>query len=128
MKSALVFLPLFVFSSLSTAQVKSKSYALTLKSLLSHSVTEISVKELADSEKQYVILDTREKIEFEVSKIQNARFVGFDDFDIDLLQDLDKNANIVLYCSMGYRSEKVAERMKTAGYKNVSNLYGGIFE
>lgn len=128
MKSILVFLPLFVISSLSNAQVNSKSYALTLKSLLSHSVNEISVKEFGDSESQYIILDAREKTEYEVSKIQGARFVGYDDFDMNILKDLDKYANIVVYCSVGYRSEKVAERMKNAGYENVSNLYGGIFE
>ncbi|MEL6718853.1 MAG: rhodanese-like domain-containing protein, partial [Bacteroidota bacterium] len=32
------------------------------------------------------------------------------------------------YCSVGYRSEKISEQLLEAGFKDVSNLYGGIFE
>jgi predicted sulfurtransferase len=40
----------------------------------------------------------------------------------------DKNANIVVYCSIGVRSEQIGEKLLKLGYKNVYNLYGGIFE
>ena len=33
-----------------------------------------------------------------------------------------------MYCSSGVRSEDVAEQLKEAGFENVFNLYGGIFE
>jgi 3-mercaptopyruvate sulfurtransferase SseA len=33
-----------------------------------------------------------------------------------------------VYCSVGYRSEKVSEQLRQAGYQTVYNLYGGIFE
>lgn len=33
-----------------------------------------------------------------------------------------------MYCSIGYRSEKIAKKLLENGYDNVSNLYGGIFE
>jgi hypothetical protein len=33
-----------------------------------------------------------------------------------------------LYCSIGYRSEKIGEKLKDAGYTNVQNLFGSIFE
>ena len=29
---------------------------------------------------------------------------------------------------MGYRSEKISEQLLDAGYTDVANLYGGIFE
>ena len=35
---------------------------------------------------------------------------------------------IVVYCSLGIRSEKISEKLKAEGYSNVRNLYGGIFE
>ncbi len=38
-----------------------------------------------------------------------------------------KDAEIVIYCSIGYRSEKIGERLKTAGFTKVRNLFGGIF-
>jgi hypothetical protein len=40
----------------------------------------------------------------------------------------DKNTPIVVYCSLGIRSEQISERLNNMGYVNVKNLYGGIFE
>ena len=39
----------------------------------------------------------------------------------------NKNKTIVVYCSIGYRSEKIAEKLRRKGY-TVFNLYGGIFD
>jgi len=44
------------------------------------------------------------------------------------LAGIDKDAPIVIYCSVGYRSEKIGEKLQKAGYKNVINLWGGIFD
>jgi len=33
-----------------------------------------------------------------------------------------------VYCSLGVRSEDIAEQLRDSGYTNVYNLYGGIFE
>jgi len=90
----------------------------------------ISVQELAMPKTQAVILDAREEIEYEVSHIKNSLFVGYDDFDLKIVKDRikDKHQKIVVYCSLGVRSEDIAERLKKAGYQNVFNLFGGIFE
>ena len=37
-------------------------------------------------------------------------------------------AFVIVYCSIGKRSEDVTLKLKKAGYTNVKNLYGGIFE
>ena len=47
---------------------------------------------------------------------------------LENVADLDKKTPIVVYCSVGYRSEKVGEKLKAAGFLNVKNLYGSIFE
>ncbi|MBU0695313.1 MAG: rhodanese-like domain-containing protein, partial [Bacteroidetes bacterium] len=49
-------------------------------------------------------------------------------FDMRKVYDIPKDAIVVVYCSVGYRSEKIAEKLIHDGYKNVFNLYGGIFE
>jgi hypothetical protein len=54
--------------------------------------------------------------------------VGYKDFELSRLERIDKNSPIVVYCSVGYRSEKVAEKLLAAGYPHAANLYGGIFE
>ena len=74
------------------------------------------------------LLDAREPAEFGVSHIANAISIGYDQFNVGTVKNLDKNSKIVVYCSVGYRSEKIAEKLKKEGFAHVSNLYGGIFE
>lgn len=118
---------LFVFlSSLGFAQ---NSIPKVLEKLNSKSVPYINVNELQEKD-NLILLDAREIKEFNVSHIENAINVRFDHFDSKKVTDLlkDKNATIVVYCSIGVRSEKIGERLLKLGYKNVFNLYGGIFE
>jgi len=109
-------------------KVESSSYSLMLSSLLSHSVTEISAKEIDANKENLIFIDSREKEEYEVSHIKDAIWVGYDSLDFTNVDCLDKNSRLIVYCSVGYRSEKVAEKLKAKGFTNVSNLYGGIFE
>jgi len=123
-----VILIMSMFSSLlSSAQVQSSAYNLTLKTLLSHSVPEVTVPQVKTMN-DVLLLDAREWSEYQVSHLKNAKFVGYDQFEMDKLKWINKNQNIVVYCSVGYRSEKISEKLKQAGYTHVSNLYGGIFE
>ena len=107
--------------------VESSTYNVMLKTLLSHSVTEVSAEKANEAEST-LFLDAREKEEYNVSHIQNAVWVGYDDFDISRIKDVNKDKNIIVYCSVGKRSENITEQLEKAGYKNVANLYGGLFE
>lgn len=107
--------------------VEKKSYAVTLDGLLAHSVPEMDVSQAAGLN-HAILLDARENDEFAVSRIDGAQWVGYDDFSLDRVAGLDKNDEIIVYCSVGYRSEKVAEQLMAAGFTRVHNLYGGIFE
>lgn len=97
-----------------------------------HSIPYISVEELRmfQMNDTVVILDTREPEEFKISHLEAAINVGFNDFSSEenQLQNIDKDAQIIVYCSVGVRSEKIGEKLKKAGFTNVINLYGGIFE
>ena len=75
-----------------------------------------------------IVLDTREREEFNVSHLPRARWVGYDDFDLKRVANIPKTDTIIVYCSIGYRSERIGEKLKKAGYTNVYNLYGGIFQ
>jgi rhodanese-related sulfurtransferase len=91
----------------------------------------MSVETLALPKTKAILLDAREKKEYETSHIKNAICVGYDQFKLEETVGKlpeDKNAKIVVYCSLGIRSEKVAHQLIKAGYTNVFNLYGGIFE
>lgn len=101
-----------------------------LKKYNNKSIPYISVQQLAISQNKTLILDAREQSEYNISHIKDAIFVGYDHFNLDqTLQHIThKTQAIVVYCSLGVRSEIIANRIKRAGYTNVKNLYGGIFE
>lgn len=106
-----------------------KSIPQVLKKLNKKTVPYVTANELK-SMKSYVILDAREPEEYAVSHIKNAVFVGYNKFNQDefLTKVPDKDATVVVYCSIGVRSENIGEKLQKLGYKNVLNLYGGIFD
>ncbi len=99
-----------------------------LKIMLSSHTPVINVPNAAKNFQHYLFLDARENKEFNVSHIQNARYVGDKEFSIAAIADVKKEQPIVVYCSIGKRSEDITLKIEKAGYTNVQNLYGGIFE
>jgi rhodanese-related sulfurtransferase len=99
-----------------------------LTRLLSFTIPTMSVEELQRQQAEVLIFDTREKGEYEVSHLPGARYLGYEHFEASRLSGVPKGAKIVLYCSVGYRSEKIGERLKRMGFTQVFNLYGSIFE
>ncbi|MGJ8634693.1 MAG: rhodanese-like domain-containing protein [Luteolibacter sp.] len=98
--------------------------------MISGSVPLVSIETLAievKNGKAPVLLDTREWEEYKVSHIPGAVWVGYKTFDIKRLGNLENGSGIIVYCSIGYRSEKIGERMQAAGFQNVRNLRGGVF-
>ncbi len=107
------------------------SYDEKLKTLYSGTVTTISPERLSEliKEDSILILDTREKNEYDVSHINGAVFMSYDQFKKEGLQlDLSGVKQVVVYCSVGYRSEQVGEEIKKNKAIQVFNLYGGIFQ
>lgn len=95
--------------------------------MLSYDVRLLTVDSLTRALKA-LRLDTRTPEEFAVSHLPGATWV---DPAADLpawLDTLPRNFPIAVYCSVGYRSEKYAHKLADAGFTEVSNLYGSIFE
>ncbi len=107
-----------------------KDFDKKINSLLSHTVELIREDELREKlmKEDIVLLDTRSVEEYEVSHLRDSRFIDYDNFSATMVEDLDKDKPVVLYCSVGYRSEKIGERLQELGFTNVFNLYGGIFD
>lgn len=95
---------------------------------ISFSVPVIGVEKLKSMQSEVLLLDARKKEEFDVSHIEGAKHFGFRKLEMDVLDDIPKDHPIVLYCSIGYRSEKVGEKLQKMGFTKVYNLYGSIFE
>lgn len=99
-----------------------------ISSLLRFTVPTIGVQEVRDIQDEVYIFDARNREEYDVSHIEGARFLGYKDLDEQALKGVPKDSTVVLYCSIGYRSEKVAEKLRERGFTKVYNLYGSIFE
>ena len=116
---------------LSMPSIGQESLDLLLKALNSNSIPYISVEELRQLQAtdSIYLLDAREPEEYKVSHIASATYIGYSAYTTEPLAEKikDKNAPIVVYCSLGIRSEKIGEKLKKEGYTNVKNLYGGIF-
>lgn len=103
------------------------SFEKMIDNTLDKTVPFIKAKELRENNQNYTILDIRELKEYNVSHIKNAISISFNDFNVKIIKHkIDKNTPIVVYCSIGYRSEKVGEKLLNEGF-TVYNLYGGIF-
>ena len=96
---------------------------------LEYSIPVISVADASETKKNVIFLDARELKEYNTSHIENAIHIGYDKFDISSIKgELPENATFIVYCSIGYRSEKIGEILKANGFHKVYNLYGSIFE
>lgn len=127
MKKTLI--QLIIFSAFTAfGQTTSSTFNAMLNVLLDHSVPAITVKDAASRQNQATFLDAREINEYKVSHLKDAIYIGYEDFSLNSVKNLKKEQEIIVYCSIGYRSEKIAEKLQDAGFVNVSNLYGGIFE
>ena len=123
---------LIVASLATNAQVAdtkiNSAFQQEIEGYLNHSVPTISVQDAAKCARQTLFLDAREEDEFMISHIPAAKYVGHKRFKRKNVEVLDRDTPIIIYCSIGYRSEKIGEKLLKMGFTNVHNLYGSIFE
>lgn len=72
------------------------------------------------------VFDVREPEEFAISHLSGALNYSEGSAIAELITD--KNAEIVVYCSVGYRSAAVADELASLGFTNVRNLKHSVFE
>ena len=79
-----------------------------------------------------LILDARSEAEYVVSHLPAAKHLKATNFDAiasgSAPSAIAPETKIVVYCSIGYRSAKAAQQFQQAGFLNVFNLEGGIFQ
>ena len=93
----------------------------------------ITTAELADwlANKQRqppVLLDVRTEEEWNVSHLPGARRVDPNAPVEEAISGMPKETPIVTYCAVGYRSGALATKLREAGFTNVRNLEGSIFQ
>lgn len=124
-------LSIYILGISSSCHYFATDYDQMLQSLYSDSVPLIpsdSLEKLHQNKADFLLFDTRAKKEYQVSHIQNAIYIGYKKFDLKQLESVPKDQTIIVYCSVGYRSERIGEKLLKAGFTEVYNLYGGIFQ
>jgi rhodanese-related sulfurtransferase len=72
-----------------------------------------------------VVLDVRQPWETQICQLPGATLIPMGDIP-HRTGELDKNAEIVVMCHHGVRSQHVAHFLQSVGFENLSNLAGGI--
>ena len=74
-----------------------------------------------------VIVDVRERDEFDVSHIPDAVHMSRGTIELDVEDKFpDRNTTIICHCGGGGRSALAAESLQKMGYKNVRSMAGGL--
>ncbi|MBD1913514.1 MULTISPECIES: rhodanese-like domain-containing protein [unclassified Leptolyngbya] len=73
-----------------------------------------------------ILLDVRRPEEFAVSHLPHAYYTP--NLDSVRAMDLSLDTPLVVYCSVGYRSARLVEQLRAAGFTQAVNLEGSIFQ
>ena len=102
-----------------------------LRTRLKFSVPVISgeqLKKRLESGERFLLLDVRDIDSYNTGHIPGAKRVGYHDFSVEKVWMYKRTEPVVVYCTIGERSEQVGEYLREMGFTNVVNLYGSIVE
>ena len=88
-------------------------------------ITAEELKALLDSSKPVKIIDVREPHEYDICHISGAKLIPLSEF-MQHIGELDSADELVLHCHHGVRSMKALEMLRSAGFRKVKSLRGGI--
>lgn len=90
-------------------------------------VKEVTVKKLKamlDNKEDFILLDVREPHEYQICHI-NGKLIPLGELP-KRVKELDPSKKTIIHCRSGGRSYSAAEFLMKSGFKDVSNLKGGI--
>jgi len=88
-------------------------------------ITPAELSRLLNSGEPVAVIDVREPYEWEFARIPTARLMPLATLP-DAAADIDPDADVVVYCHHGVRSDMAARDLVDAGFRHVRNLVGGI--
>ncbi|HEY5135828.1 MAG TPA: adenylyltransferase/sulfurtransferase MoeZ [Candidatus Nanopelagicales bacterium] len=98
---------------------------------IGHTISVVTLKEMLDEraagERDFVLIDVRERNEWDIVSIPGAVLVPKGEFlSGKALEDLPNDKPIVLHCKSGVRSAEVLAIVKGAGYSDAVHVGGGV--
>ncbi|CAG7857062.1 hypothetical protein MCAMS1_01776 [biofilm metagenome] len=88
-------------------------------------MTAPELKELIEGDAPLFLLDVREEVEYDHAHIEDSVLIPLNQVP-NRLQEIAYDLDIVVICHHGIRSMQAATFLNQVGFKNVSNLIGGI--
>jgi adenylyltransferase/sulfurtransferase len=91
-------------------------------------IVEITPRELQSRlsrREELQLIDVREQFEWDIAHIDGARLVPLTTLPL-VIDTLDREREVVVYCKGGSRSRAAATHLADAGFPRVGNLTGGI--
>lgn len=89
------------------------------------SITPRDLRDRVERGDELVVIDVREPWEVERAAVSGAQFIPLQTLP-QVVHSLDRNAEYVIMCHHGLRSEMATEWMLANGFRSVTNLEGGI--
>lgn len=89
-------------------------------------ITEQHALDLADCPDSVVLLDVRERNEWDDGHIEGAIHFPLSSIQHGQMPDISQDRNIVIYCKGGFRSMQAAMIMQQRGYSYLTNMAGGF--
>ena len=88
-------------------------------------ITVHDLKEKMDKGEKFVLVDVRNQNELDICKFDSALHIPLHLLTVRYTE-LPQDAEIIMTCHHGGRSMQAANFLINQGYRNVSNLVGGI--
>ena len=83
------------------------------------------LKALMDARKSVKIVDVREPHEYDICRIEGSKLIPLSEF-VHRISELDSAEELVLHCHHGTRSMKALDLLRSAGFRKIKSLRGGI--
>jgi molybdopterin/thiamine biosynthesis adenylyltransferase/rhodanese-related sulfurtransferase len=90
-------------------------------------ITAVELKTKMDQREQFILVDVREPVEWEIVRIPGSVLIPKGRFlDGRALDELPRDLPIILHCRSGVRSADCLEILISAGFSDVAHLEGGV--
>lgn len=90
-----------------------------------HVVSNEQFEYILESNKDFVLLDVREEVEYAFGHIPSAQSMPLSTVE-EQFNKIDKNSEVYIICRSGNRSDTVAKQLSAAGFEKVFNVVPGM--
>jgi len=85
------------------------------------------LKERANGDRDFLLVDVRESVEYDINKVPGSVLIPKGDFlNGSALEKLPSDKQVIMYCKTGVRSAETLAIVKGAGYADAVHVGGGV--